>query len=430
MKIIFERSKLKKSVLKKAAFKKSMLALLCSTTLLLAACNDDDDDHNEYNSGKSFQSESAYNKDSLTEASSIKVMTYLMPNVQGKSSKATAMVIFPKTAKPQNGWKVVVWAHGTTGIGDACAPSNNALNERFELLANSLLQAGYVIVAPDYEGLGTAGIHPYLNLASAAKSAEYAVQAAHEKYGSDLNKSWMSVGQSQGGHASLAIAEYSNLNADYKGAVATAPASSLGYIITEVAPLAIAQIAAGEKTGAYPVGASIAVYSELLAYAAYTGVGIRAYDPQFNLGVIFEDNAKLIAEKAEGTTGENGQCLEPLMNEFMTDIGTFLIKNKDKTIMDYPGLKDGFEKNPVIAKFLVDNQPATKKLNKPLYVVQGKLDTAVPYQVTQGLVQQLNALGTTPPAILDIVEGAGHTQAIVQKNAEVVSFIKTHLPAQ
>lgn len=413
----------------KMIYKKSLLVLMCSTALLLSACNDDDD-KDEYSSGKTYQSEVTYNQDTLADASSIKVMTYLMPNVQAKTSKATALVMFPKTPKPESGWRVVVWAHGTTGIGDSCAPSNNAFNERFEILANSLLKEGYVVVAPDYEGLGTSGIHPYLNLSSAAKSATYAIQAVQEKYASSLNKSWMSIGQSQGGHASLAIAEFSNVNPDYKGAVATAPASSLGYIITQVAPLAIAQIAAGEKTGAYPPGASIAVYSELLAYAAYTGVGIRAYDPQFNLSAIFEDGAKLIAEKAEGTTGENGQCLQPLINEFMTDIGTFLAKNTDKTILDYPGLKDGFEKNPVIAKFLVDNQPATKKLNKPLYVVQGQNDTAVPYQVTQGLVQQLNALGTTPPAILDIVEGAGHTEAIVRKNSEVVAFIKTHMPAR
>lgn len=413
----------------KMFYKKSLLTLMCSTALLLSACNDDDD-KDEYSSGRTYQSELNYSQDTLAEASSIKVMTYLMPNVQGKNAKATAMVMFPKTPKPENGWRVVVWAHGTTGIGDSCAPSNNPFNERFEILANSLLKEGYVVVAPDYEGLGTSGIHPYLNLSSAAKSATYAVDAVQEKYGKYLNKSWMSIGQSQGGHASLAIAEFANANPDYKGAVATAPASSLGYIITQVAPLAIAQIAAGEKTGAYPPGASIAVYSELLAYAAYTGVGIRAYDPQFNLSSIFEDGAKLIAEKAEGTTGDNGQCLQPLMNEFMTDIGTFLAKNTDKTILDYPGLKDGFEKDPVVAKFLVDNQPATKKLNKPLYVVQGQLDTAVPYQVTQGLVQQLNALGTTPPAILDIVEGAGHTQAIVQKNAEVVAFVKKHMPVR
>ena len=83
----------------------------------------------------------------------------------------------------------------------------------------------------------------------------------------------------------------------------------------------------------------------------------------------------------------------------------------------------------MVQKFLVDNQPATKKLDKPLYVVQGKLDTAVPYQVTQALVANLNALGTKPEVVLDVVEGATHTQAIVMKNKEVVEFIQKHLPS-
>lgn len=410
-------------------FKKTLIALTCSTALFLSACNDDDNDRDEYASTRIYQSETTYTKDSLAEAANIKVMTYVMPNVMGKSAKATAMVMFPKTAKPANGWPVVVWSHGTTGVGDDCAPSNNPLNERFEILAKSLLEAGYVIVAPDYEGLGTPGIHPYLNLNSAANSAIYAIKAAHEKYGSNLSKSWMSIGQSQGGHSSLGIAELSNSNPDFKGAVATAPASSLGYIITQVAPTAIAQLEQAEKLGLYPVGTSIAVYSELLAYAAYTAVGIRAYNPQFNLGEIFEDDSKLIAEKAEGTTGENGLCLSPLMDEFSLKIAEFLVKNPGKSVLDYPGLKNGFENNAVIKKFLADNQPATKKFDKPLYVVQGKLDTAVPYQVTQALVENLNNLGSTPKVVLDIVDDATHTQAIVKKNAEVVQFIKQNMPA-
>lgn len=415
----------------KNIFQKSIIAVSCSTVLFLSGCGDDD--KNEYNSGNPseniYQSETNYSKDTLSGASSIKVMTYLMPNVQGKSAKATAMVMFPKTTKPASGWRVVVWAHGTTGIGDDCAPSNNAFNERFETLANSLLEAGYVIVAPDYEGLGTQGIHPYLNLGSAANSALYAMKAVHQKYSTDLNKAWMSIGQSQGGHASLAIAEYANNNPDFKGAVATAPASSLGYIITQVAPTAIAQLEQAEKAGLYPVGTSVGVYSELLAYAAYAGVGIRAYDPQFNLSTIFEDGAKLIAEKAEGTTGENGQCLVPLMSAFATDINDYLMKNPTKSVLSYPGLKAGFENSVAIKKFLEDNQPATKKVDKPLYVVQGKLDTAVPYQVTEALVAKLNALGSTPKVVLDIVEDATHTQAIVMKNTEVVSFIKKNMPA-
>lgn len=416
----------------KKMFNKSIMALTCSTALLLSACGGDDDKI-DYNSGQpsttTYQSETLYNKDTLAGASSIKVMTYLMPNVQGKSSKATAMVMFPKTPKPANGWRVVVWSHGTTGIGDECAPSNNVFNERFEILANSLLAAGYVIVAPDYEGLGTPGIHPYLNLSSAANSALYAIKAVQEKYTSDLNKAWMSIGQSQGGHASLAIAEYANTNPDFKGAVATAPASSLGYIITQVAPTAIAQLEQAEKAGLYPVGTSVAVYSELLAYAAYAGVGIRAYDTQFNLSTMFEDGSKLIAEKAEGTTGENGQCLTPLMSAFTADINNYLSKNPTKSVLTYPGLKAGFENSTAIKKFLEENQPATKKVDKPLYVVQGKLDTAVPYQVTQALVAKLNALGSKPTVVLDVVEDATHTQAIVKKNAEVVAFIQKNMPA-
>lgn len=418
----------------KKVFQRSLIALMCSSTLLLTACNDDDD-HKDYQQMPSvYQSEVKYQLDSLDEASRINVMTYLMPNVQGKTSKATALVMFPKTPQPAGGWKTVVWAHGTTGIGDSCAPSNNVFHERFEILAKSLLAAGYVIVAPDYEGLGTPGIHPYLNLDSAANSALYAVKAVQEKYKNELSTSWMSIGQSQGGHASLGIAEHANQNPNFKGAVATAPASSLGYIITQVAPQAIAGIEAGEGVGdayPYPVGASIAVYAELLAYAALTGVGIKAYEPQFDLSQIFQDDAKLIAEKAEGTTGENGLCLEPLMGAFMADITKFKLSNPDKKIMDYPGLKAGFEKDPVIAKFLIENQPATKTMNKPIYVVQGEKDTAVPYQVTAELVRKLNEdLKSNPKVLLEIVADASHTEAIVKRNAEVVAFIQKNMPAQ
>ncbi|MDC4477447.1 alpha/beta hydrolase, partial [Acinetobacter baumannii] len=149
----------------------------------------------------------------------------------GKTATATAMVLFPKATQPKDGYRVVVWEHGTVGVGDGCAPSKNAINPRFKILAESLLAAGYVIVAPDYEGLGTPGVHPYLNLSSEAKSALAAVKAVKEHYGAQLKGDWMSIGQSQGGHASLGTAEFANTDASYKGAVAGAPASSLGTII-------------------------------------------------------------------------------------------------------------------------------------------------------------------------------------------------------
>ncbi|MGF2327840.1 alpha/beta hydrolase family protein, partial [Acinetobacter baumannii] len=317
--------------------KRSKIALaitLSISALFLTACNDDDDDYTGIDTNKAYVSESNYAIDKVDNASSIKVMTYNMANVQGKTATATAMVLFPKATQPKDGYRVVVWEHGTVGVGDGCAPSKNAINPRFKILAESLLAAGYVIVAPDYEGLGTPGVHPYLNLSSEAKSALAAVKAVKEHYGAQLKGDWMSIGQSQGGHASLGTAEFANTDASYKGAVAGAPASSLGTIIQiyidpqfnldsngkpkEVNKLdenllqvryAVANKLITEAEGQAMIDQIADGYAELLAYAALASAGIKAQQPDYDLKAIFTSGAGDIAELAYGRTGEDGACL-------------------------------------------------------------------------------------------------------------------------
>lgn len=410
-------------------FKKLGLALACSMSVFLVACNDSDDKKVvELPQPKLYLSEQAYDKDVINTALNVQVMRYNMPNVMGKMAEATALVMYPKTEQPKDGWRVVVWKHGTVGSGDSCAPSANSFNPRFKAMAESLLDKGYVIVAPDYEGLGTQGIHPYLHLTSAANSAIYAVKAFAEQQGSKFNGQWVSVGQSQGGHASLATAELASKDKNYKAAIAAAPASSLGYIIGTVAPQALNQLVVGEAMGVVPAGSAKMVYSELLAYAAYVAVGIKAYEPNFVYQEIFEGSAKQAAEQAEGTTGENGLCLQELMYSFSNDIDRWLQANAGKTVADYPGLVGNFDQNASVKKFLEQNQPATKKIDVPVMIIQGKADMAVPYDVTNALQQRLAALGTDVTFLG--VDGAGHTQAIVQKNPELVAFIEKHMPAK
>ena len=404
----------------KTLFKRTLLAMTCGSALFLTACNDDDNKDN-WGSNKDYISENTYNLDVMSEAASVKVMTYNMPYLLGQTKKATAMVFIPKTTRPTDGWKVVVWEHGTVGVGDSCAPSKNAFHPGFKNMAQSLLKEGYVIIAPDYEGLGTPGMHPYLNLKSEANSAIYAVKAYKERYGNQINGQWMSVGQSQGGHASLGTAEISNNDPNYKGAVAGAPASSLGYIISTIAPQAIKQLLQAGQ-----VDAAIDVSGTLLAYASYTTVGVTAYEPKFNYRELYKDRSRNIVELAEGSTGENGLCLSDLQKKFNDDIKDYITKNSDKTVLDYPGLVDNFQKNPTVEKFLKDNQPATKKINSPVMIIQGTADTAVPYQVTVKLQEDLKAMGTDVTFLL--VDKASHTEAIVQKNADLVAFIKKHMP--
>lgn len=421
--------------------KRSKIALAMTfsiSALFLTACNDNDDHYTGGDSNKTFLSESTYSKDKVDNAASVKVMTYNMVNVQGRTAKATALVMFPKVAAPKDGYRVVVWEHGTVGVADSCAPSNNAIGARFRILAESLLAAGYVIVAPDYEGLGTPGIHPYLNLASEAKSALAAVQAAKDHYGAQLNGEWMSAGQSQGGQASLGTAEYANADATYKGAVAGAPASSLGKIILEVAPAALAAIELKEVAKGVPLEQRVSVdsYATLLAYAALTGVGIKAYEPRFDYRDIFQERAKPLAEFAEGTTGENGLCLtndaDPslsLIEKFKADIIKYMTDNPEKKVMDYPGLDaNNFKNNDTVQKFLIASQPGTKRIDKPVYIVQGTADTNVPFPVTQTLVENLQTLGS-PNVKLDPVVDASHTQAIVCRNLQVYNFIQAQMPA-
>lgn len=461
--------------------KRSKIALaitLSISALFLTACNDDDDDYTGIDTNKAYVSESNYAIDKVDNASTIKVMTYNMANVQGKTATATAMVLFPKATQPKDGYRVVVWEHGTVGVGDGCAPSKNAINPRFKILAESLLAAGYVIVAPDYEGLGTPGVHPYLNLSSEAKSALAAVKAVKEHYGAQLKGDWMSIGQSQGGHASLGTAEFANTDVSYKGAVAGAPASSLGTIIQIYIDPAMNQdsnfavskldqairarrqidaaIAAGQMSPNDPLPLAVPTidktaegYAELLAYAAFASAGIKAQQPDYDLKAIFTSGAADIAELAYGRTGDDGACLSypapdsanGLQEKFKAGILAFLA-DPTHQITQYGIDLNKFKADQVVQRFLTATQPATnataeKVIKTPVFIIQGEKDQAVLPVVTQVLFDNMKAKAADlfPQAGYDkgykltIVPNATHTQAIVCQNANAVDFIQATMSA-
>lgn len=427
-------------------YKKSLIALLIASSLFLTACHDDSDSHKSntgnqqtpihystYLSEKEFVDLQNKPLDSLENASRLSVMRYKMPNVLGKDAEATAIVMYPKGETPKEGWKVVVWEHGTLGVGDNCAPSKAALSDRVKPMAEDLLKAGYVVIAVDYEGLGTPGIHPYLHLESEANSAIYAVKAFKEKYASKFNGAWMSVGQSQGGQASLGTAEYANNDVNYKGAVAGAPASNLGYIITNVAPQALAEIETKENLAGIPLEdrTSVQSYATLLAYAALVGVGIKAYEPNFNYLPMFEEASQKSAKLAEGSNGEDGLCLADIVSSYKQDIIQFMQENPNSKVMDFKGVSaNELNKNSVLQKFMTEiSQPGTKPIDKPILVIQGTADTNVPHAVTEIMVNKLKAISPNNQEITMLsVPGATHTQAIVWEQAELLAFIQKHMP--
>lgn len=429
-------------------FDKKILSLCCAAVLGLVGCTTANHQSQSSSSVVKHQvaiSDRAYQVEKFAEASAIKVLDYQMPNVNGKQVTTSALVLFPQTAKPKDGYKVVVWLHGTLGVSNDCAPTENKLNTRFKNpLAISLLKAGYVIVAPDYEGLGGEGIHPYLNMDSEAKASVYAVKAAQQKYANVLNPQWMSVGQSQGGQASLATAEYIAQHPDpnYKGAVAAAPASNLDKIIFEIAPQALAVAEKKEKAAGLTLdqreNGSIHALATLLSYASFYGIGIQAQHPDFDyLNVFPAERVKNIAKLSAGTNGQDGLCLESSHAEqpekgvryhFIQDIKRFLKENPNKSITDYPTLdRHVFYSSPEFIEAVKGSNPGSVKINVPLMIIQGTEDMAVPYYMTEKIKNEYVTLGTNVQFIP--VKGASHSEAIVQENQRLVDFIQANMPA-
>ncbi len=191
------------------------------------------------------------------------------------------------------GWPLVVWAHGTTGVADACAPSRQGLNGNEYFIAK-LLAAGYAVVAPDYEGLGEPSgkeLHPFLNLKSAAYSITDAVVAASKLLGNTAETRWSVVGHSQGGHAALGAAQYaSRAQLNYKGAIAIAPASNLALVL-----------AGGEQKAAQEpdVIKKVQTLAPLDTFTALIAAGLRNTAPTLQYSEIFVSPTDQLAAQAE-----------------------------------------------------------------------------------------------------------------------------------
>lgn len=156
---------------------------------------------------------------------------YASRNIQEDAPIAVSGYVVSKSSgAPEGGWPLIAWAHGTVGLGDSCAPSNDLENDR--PLWEGLLDAGYAVVATDYEGLGTPGLHPYVVGESEARGVFDSVRAVQnhdgELPGINVTDEWVVWGHSQGGHAAMFVSEtWQEYAAELNllGAVAGAPPS-------------------------------------------------------------------------------------------------------------------------------------------------------------------------------------------------------------
>jgi alpha-beta hydrolase superfamily lysophospholipase len=325
------------------------------------------------------------------------VMTYKMKGITGKETQATALVFTPKAAPPVGGWPIVAWAHGTAGVADDCAPSKNLLITTSILgvdkstynMIESFVKAGYVVVAPDYEGLGEPSgneMHPFLHVKSAAYSVTDAVVATKSWLGNKASNKWAVLGHSQGGHAALATAQYAaRANMDYRGAVATAPANNL-RLIEELSEMAIAEMEDMSFTQALGYG----ILDTLTSYMAAGMKSLYPTEPVYSK-IFKSPTDKFAAENAEKL------CLFELGSAFMEGpITEYALANDRNSLKGYSSRKqEGFKNDLIIKQFLAkDSQPLQTVVKTPIIIYQGGSDNIVLPQATNALVAQARALTT------------------------------------
>lgn len=153
---------------------------------------------------------------------------YLSSDMHGEPIAVSGVVIAPgeaaETERP-----VLAWAHGTIGIEPECGISHTRqpLDGIHEL--ERAIDAGFVVVASDYPGLGTPGVHPYLIGVAEANAVLDSVRAAQQLNVQAGNR-YALWGESQGGHAALWAAQRTEAYApelELVGAAVAAPAIDL-----------------------------------------------------------------------------------------------------------------------------------------------------------------------------------------------------------
>lgn len=285
---------------------------------------------------------------------------YKSVSITGEDIAVTGLIATPATPPPPGGYKVVDWAHGTTGMADVCAPSLDAASQLG--FVNTFLSRGWVVVATDYEGLGTPGLHPYIVGESEARGVVDIVRAARE-LDSDVSADYLVWGHSQGGHAAmftLQVADDWAPELNLVGVVAGAPPSQLNLVYD------------------FLVNSPFKYYLLMVAGAINAAYGDTAAPLD---EVVNDDGAALMPLLEEGCTGFLGTQTAGL------DVSGLLQIQSD-------GTRNPFA-NPVWGPLIAaqDPQNFSTPSPHPLLIIHGGSDEQIPTISSQLLADQLCATG-------------------------------------
>ncbi|VVJ25425.1 Secretory lipase precursor [Amycolatopsis camponoti] len=329
----------------------------------------------------------------FTNASQRFLITYRSRGVQSEPIVTSGYLLLPKAKVPQGGWPVLVWAHGTTGVADTCAPSGDYAGgpvHVYQQIAakalNAWLARGYAVIAPDYQGLGTPGGHPYMNAQSQLHTVVDAVRATHHLQPYKFSKNWYVMGHSQGGAASLKVAADGQKDApefNLRGAIALAP-GGYQYEVLEY------------------VASNPQITTDVAAFFPIVLLGAEAADPGLAPANLVSPDMGVILNSARN------RCLSELQSDLKAAPKTVFKPNVDLThLTNY------------LKKQSIENMTPSV----PLLIVQGDKDQLVDYRGTYAYYQQV--CKNQKPIAFHPVKNGDHRDSLRQSEFLIGSFINS-----
>ncbi len=299
-------------------------------------------------------------------------LTYRTVDSWGEPATSTGTVFIPKGSPPRGGWPVVSWAHGISGLADACAPSRvgPVLKKRDWTYLATWMKQGYAVVASDYVGLGTPGLMPYLDGKATAHSVVDMVKAGRGFTATlparqHLARRWVTIGQSQGGGGSVYTARYATAyggrGLDYRGAVGTGtPAYIENYVML-----------LGPQTP------PVQITPDLSAYLTYIVASLRYVHPELGIDGILTATGKKYVALSERLCDE--QFAARLEHDGVA-VGEFF----SAPMVSLPGIE------PTLRDYMAMPESG---FDKPFFMGHGAADTDVPYAQTARYAAVLRANG-------------------------------------
>ncbi len=310
--------------------------------------------------------------------------------IDGKTPVAVSGAFFlPKGTPPKDGWKLVAWAHGTTGVADICAPSWRARSYRDIRYLNTWLAQGYAVVATDYQGLGTPGPHPYLAVRPEANSVLDSVRAVLKAFPEVANQVVL-IGQSQGAGAAFATA-----------GIAPAYAPELGIRGTVATGIPYPTERWLEPEPNEP--------DRTIAYTLYIGLFAQQINPTLTPADLFTRRALPVFDLARVA------CLGPLESDVVS-------AGLTRANAYAPGLP------AALARILQMLMYTTLKLPQPVFIGIGQDDQDVPPSSQLLLVKNACAAGTVVEAHL--YAGLNHGATVNASLRDSLPFVRKVLAGE